>query len=143
MQCLAAQLGGIRSRCDASRTGHRTQYIAHRRQAFRAHARSKCVPCTAKHDPKYSTDGSTSVEERSTNSAAGQHTEAASPDDATAVDTLSLLAVSGLWSTYSPALRYLYMLPGPPTPVALTTSRALLQAACLLPPVLLARGLCA
>lgn len=91
---------------------------------------------------------------------------------ATAIDTLSLLAVSGLWATYrqverphvagrlsvsapsssairttndrpdalfqcSPALRYVYMLPGPPVPAALTASRAVLQAACLLPPVLL------
>ncbi len=97
---------------------------------------------------------------------------ATADSEATAIDTLSLLAVSGLWATYrqverthvagrlnvsaksssairttndrpdalfqcSPALRYVYMLPGPPVPAALTASRAVLQAACLLPPVLL------
>lgn len=57
--------------------------------------------------------------------------------EATAADSISLLCVSLLWSTYSPALRYLFSLPGPPTPAALTTVRAVLQAACLLPVVIL------
>lgn len=96
--------------------------------------RSRRTACNASHDSK---PGSAGVEERDTDAAAGHDAASA---DATLVDTLSLVAVSGLWATYSPALRYLYMLPGPPTPATLTASRALLQAACLLPPVLLTAG---
>lgn len=68
-----------------------------------------------------------------------QSTKLDSPD-ATAADTVSLLCVSLLWSTYSPALRYLFSLPGPPTPAALTSIRAVLQAACLLPIVIVQGG---
>lgn len=60
--------------------------------------------------------------------------------NATAADSISLLCVSLLWSTYSPALRYLFSLPGPPTPAALTTVRAVMQASCLLPVTLLQGG---
>lgn len=48
--------------------------------------------------------------------------------------TLSLLAVAVIWGTYSPVLRYLYQLDGPPTPAVLTAVRGTFQALILLLP---------
>lgn len=45
---------------------------------------------------------------------------------------LCLCGVALLWGTYSPSVRYLYATPGPPTPVALTAIRTVMQAVVLL-----------
>ncbi len=44
---------------------------------------------------------------------------------------LALATVAVLWGSYSPTLRWLYTLDQPPTPVALTAARTVIQAAAL------------
>jgi hypothetical protein len=44
---------------------------------------------------------------------------------------LALATVALLWGSYSPTLRWLYTLDQPPTPVALTAARTVIQAAVL------------
>lgn len=52
-------------------------------------------------------------------------------DKQSAEGQLALASVALLWGSYSPALRGLYSMDNPPTPVALTAARALIQAALL------------
>ena len=140
MPCLGLRIGNITLQRHANCTDV-TWCVFKRRQALRAYPRHGRKVCSANPDARDSSRSNIASKERRTDELASRQTDSPPPDDATAIDTLSLLAVSGLWSTYSPALRYLYMLPGPPAPAALTASRALLQAACLLPPLLLSQGL--
>jgi hypothetical protein len=54
---------------------------------------------------------------------------------------LSLLGVAFIWGTYTPALRFLYQTPGPPSAAVLTGIRSTIQALTLvLPSLLLGAG---
>ena len=53
------------------------------------------------------------------------------------VAQLSLLGVAFIWGTYTPALRFLYQTPGPPSAAVLTGVRSTLQALTLVLPSLL------
>ena len=50
---------------------------------------------------------------------------------------LSLLCVAFIWGTYTPALRFLYQTPGPPSAAVLTGVRSTIQALTLVLPSLL------
>ena len=50
---------------------------------------------------------------------------------------LSLLGVAFIWGTYTPALRFLYQTPGPPSAAVLTGIRSTIQALTLVLPSLL------
>lgn len=52
--------------------------------------------------------------------------------DRRAMGRLLLLLVAVLWGTYSPAMKYMYSLPGRPTPVVLTALKAVIAALALL-----------
>ncbi len=54
---------------------------------------------------------------------------------------LSLLAVAFIWGTYTPALRFLYQTPGPPSAAVLTGVRSTIQALTLVLPSLLVGAL--
>ena len=60
-----------------------------------------------------------------------------SPPGVDVLAQLSLLGVAFIWGTYTPALRFLYQTPGPPSAAVLTGIRSTIQALTLVLPSLL------
>ncbi|GMH32627.1 hypothetical protein BSKO_00461 [Bryopsis sp. KO-2023] len=53
-------------------------------------------------------------------------------DSEVVLGRIMLCVVAALWGTYAPALKYLYSLPGPPSPAVLTAVRSIIGAGVLL-----------